>query len=318
MKLSVIVPIYNVEKYLRECLDSLVLQNKKDIIFLLIDDGSKDNSTNIAKEYVEKDSRFLYFNKKNGGLSDARNYGVSKTDSDYVFFVDADDIVAENAIAKIEEKLSNSPDCVVFDVKYFWEESDKTKIVPGIYDVDSDIKGKLLASAPSAWNKVFKRELLLKYPEPVGRYYEDLASTPLIVSECERIEYINEPLYFYRQRKGSIIYSFNEKCFDIFKDFEEVLVFYKEKNLFDKYYEVLESLVIEHLLLYANKRFVQMNKPYEYLKRSTEFINKYFNNPLDNKYYKRMNRGDKLFIRLAYEGKVKLIKTIIKIKKIFK
>lgn len=316
--LSVVVPVYNTEKYLKESLESLHEQSSNDVEFLIINDGSTDNSQNIIDEYVNKDNRFKSYIKTNGGLSDARNYALSYAIGDYVLFFDSDDILAENSINLINQLLNNKPDCVVFDLKFFWEKLSEEKIVKGKNtNINDDIKS-LLVSTPSACNKVFKKELLINNKFIKGIYYEDLATIPNILSNCKSIEYIDKPLYLYRQREGSIIYSFTDKTKDVFACLNNVFDFYKNNNIFDKYYEELEYLCIEHLLLNGNRKFFHSNNPKELFKESRVFIDKYFNNCLNNKYYKQMNSNDKLFIKLSYRCKYFLLKLLIIIKGIIK
>ena len=133
MKLSVIVPVYNVEKYIAACLDSLLAQPSEEIEFIIIDDGSQDQSIAIAKQYVQRDSRFKIFHKRNGGLSDARNFGVSRCTGEYVFFLDSDDTIEDDMIAEVITTLDREkPDLLVFDMLFVWENSDQRKVVPGI------------------------------------------------------------------------------------------------------------------------------------------------------------------------------------------
>ncbi len=312
--LSIILPVYGVEKYIGECLESIRVQLTDDCEVIMMDDGSKDNSYLTCLEYEKMDNRFHYYKKENGGLSDARNKAVPLAKGKYIYFVDSDDYIVSDALENILEALKKDPDCIVFDVLYFWEDSDQKKVVPGIYPIGEGIFSNLLSAAPSAWNKVFKKETYLKYPYPYQKYYEDIATTPKLLTECSDIIYINKPLYCYRQREGSIIHSYNQKCFDIFEDLEGIFEFYKEKGLFEKYYEVLEYLDIEHVLLHSNRRFIHMDKPKEYLQMSKDFTDKFFKDCLKNQYYKKMSLNDRVFIYLAYHINVTAIKAILGLK----
>lgn len=114
--ISVVVPIYNVEKYLRQCLDSIQNQTYQNFECLLINDGSPDNSADICREYVEKDSRFKYFEKENGGLSDARNYGIRQSKGSYLTFVDSDDWLENDALQQLYDALKKKMQILVLDV----------------------------------------------------------------------------------------------------------------------------------------------------------------------------------------------------------
>ncbi len=315
MKLSVIIPIYKVEAYLEECLSSCRKQKTAETEFLLIDDGSPDNSAVIAKRYEAEDSRFHYFYKQNGGLSDARNFGVSKAKGDYIFFLDSDDLITDEALETIEEKLHQEPDCVVFDVLFFWDSSPQKKLVKGMSMEGSDNTEKMLLATPSACNKIFRKEIIQRHPFPVGKLYEDLATVPMMLPEAGKVIYVNEALYLYRQREGSIIYTFDKRVLDIFDDLEGVYAYYKENGLWDRYKNVLEYFSIEHLLLYANRRFYRSEKPQEYFVRSRAFIDAYFPDALRNPMYrKNFSLNDKLFVQLSYRKQYSLLKLLLNLK----
>ena len=166
--LSVIIPIYNVEKYLSKCLNSCN-QAKKDhqIEFLLINDGSTDNSGEIAKKFCDENSDFKYHLKINGGLSDARNYGLSNSKYDYIFYLDSDDTITEDSFDLIFEGINKKVDLVIFDMLFVWENSDETKYLKCFDNSDNYIK-QLLLKSPSACNKVFKKKILKDNLFPVG------------------------------------------------------------------------------------------------------------------------------------------------------
>lgn len=316
--LSVVVPVYNVEKYLKESLESLHKQHASDVEFLIVNDGSTDNSQLIIDEYVKKDNRFKSYIKENGGLSDARNFVLPYAKGEYIFYFDSDDLLADNALDKICCAIKDKPDCVLFDFLFFWENSSKTKIVYGKNKNVDDYTKSILLSSPSANNKVFRKELLEKNMFPVGLYYEDVASTPIMIAQCNTFNYINEPLYLYRQRTGSIIYTYSEKNKDIFKGLNRIIEYYKNNGLFEKHYDELEYFCIEHLLLNGNRRFFHSGDCKQLFKESQLYIDKYFNNCLKNKYFRDMNKNDRLFVKLAYKCRVNLLKILIGLKGLIK
>ncbi len=316
--LSVIIPIYNVEKYLYDCLQSCFVASKNhEVQFLLIDDGSKDNSKVIANQFCEKYENFNYYYKDNGGLSDARNYGLLQSKYDYIFFLDSDDKVSIDCFDLIFEKIEQKPDIIVFDMLFVWENSDETKYLK-CFDESDDPINSLLLKTPSACNKVFKKQHLLDNKFPLGLYYEDLATIPNIYLQVKKVSYINSPLYIYLQRTGSIIYTFSDKTLDIFVGLNRIVNKYKDNDLFEKYNEQLEYFCIEHLLLYSNRRFFNSNNPKDYFKLSSDFMLKYFSNWKNNSYYKNMSLNDKLFIKLSFNGNVMMLKSIINLKKVIK
>lgn len=318
MKLSVIIPVYNVEKYIEECLVSLAKSTCEDVEFLVVNDGTKDNSMALVQRFVEADARFRILEKKNGGLSDARNAGVLASQGKYLFFLDSDDWVMDGMLEEVLQVLNEKePDMLVFDMMFEWENSNQKKLVKGFIENSDSVKG-LLRATPSACNKIMKRELAEKYPFPVGMYYEDLATVPMMYTEAKRVIYVDKPYYRYRQREGSIIYTFSEKNLDVFKCFDRILNHYNNQKLFEDYHDELECMLIEHLMLYGNRRFIHSQKPDEYLNKSKNYLNKWFKNWKKNPYFSMMSLNDRLFISVASTGNAGLLKILLKIKGILR
>ena len=190
---SVIVPIYNIEDYVKKCLDSLVAQTLKDVEFILIDDGSTDNSGRIADQY-SSDPRFHIFHTENRGLSAARNYGIDQSHGEYLMFVDGDDWVSpEFCRIPYETAIANKADLIIFQVNRI--KNGKTRnnkraaksIRTGIVDNYTAIR----CGGDVAWNKLYKRELFdgIRYPE--GRVYEDIATTYKLAHIAKHIIILN-------------------------------------------------------------------------------------------------------------------------------
>lgn len=159
LKVSVIVPVYNTEKYLSKCLDSLVYQTLKDIEIIIVNDGSPDNSQKIIDDYVKKYKNIKAFEKKNGGLSDARNYGIKKASGEYIAFLDSDDYVTVDMYEKMYKKaISQHFDMVVCDLNYVYNDK-VVKAYSNIKDDTTDIRKAMINIYPAAWNKIFKKEL---------------------------------------------------------------------------------------------------------------------------------------------------------------
>lgn len=205
--ISVIVPIYNVERYVWTCLNSLAQQTMKQIEVICIDDGSTDESGKIADEFEKKDENFRVIHTENRGLSAARNRGIDGAIADWLMFVDSDDWVSEEFCRiPYEAAIENQADMVIFD-HYISQEKGKLRraktgrIQSGIVTEASVIRNC------GAWNKLYKRNLFdgIRYPE--GYVYEDLATTHRIIHKAERIYQCEEKLYYYRERRGSITKS---------------------------------------------------------------------------------------------------------------
>lgn len=202
---SVIVPIYNVENYVKKCLDSLAAQTLEDVEFILIDDGSTDNSSKIADQY-SSDPRFHVFHTENRGLSAARNYGIDQSHGEYLMFVDGDDWVAPDFCRiPYETAITNNADLVIFqEYRVKKEKTQKKKNTGNCHTGNIDNLIAIKFGSNVAWNKLYKRKLFdsIRYPE--GKVYEDIATTYKLVHIAKRIYMIDNYLYYHIVRKGSI------------------------------------------------------------------------------------------------------------------
>ena len=202
--ISVIIPIYNVEKYLRKCLDSLSKQTFPDVEFILVDDGSTDRSGTIADQYHYNDDRFSVYHTENHGLSAARNLGIEKAQGEWLMFVDGDDWVASGFCAiSYKAAMEYGADLVIFSA---YEE--KRGMIKRIYKKISsgiiDASTAYSHGGVAVWNKMYHRKLfnMIRYPEK--RVFEDVATTHKLIHEATQICFIQEPLYHHVYRKNSI------------------------------------------------------------------------------------------------------------------
>ena len=222
-KVSIIVPVYNVGKYLLDCIKSLIKQTYKNIEVILVDDGSVDKSSAICDEYAEIDSRIKVIHKQNGGLSSARNAGLTVASGDYVMFVDGDDYLALNTVEIIINlALKNDVDLIQFDYLETNEEyNNNINNDTYNYEIISDTKlmfQKLYAiggAAASACTKFYKKELFCDLSFREGIIHEDEYFTTRLLQKVKNAIYINNKLYFYVMRQNSIVKSsFSPKRFD--------------------------------------------------------------------------------------------------------
>lgn len=229
MKISIIVPIYNVEKYLSECIESVLYQSYRDIELILVDDGSPDQSLAICEEYAKKDNRIVVIHKKNGGLSDARNYGIHAAVGEYSIFLDGDDYwddldALERLVARVKQ---TNVDVLNYSYKKYYEDTgemipyfENAKAMP----VTMDSKEKQLRFLTeqslyiaSACNKMirtslFKNDLLFEK----GIFSEDIEWGARLLMEATSFDFICENFYCYRQRNDSIRYTISDKkCTDL-------------------------------------------------------------------------------------------------------
>lgn len=309
-KVSVIVPVYNVENYLKKCLDSLASQSFKDFEVIIVNDGSPDNSGKIIDEYTKKYSNFKGFVKENGGLSDARNYGIKKAKGDYVALVDSDDYVDKNFLEKMYTKaIEDNLDIVVCDTINVYEDGNEQIIKSNLRYSNSNIKNYLLAP-PTGCIRLYKRKLLLKEGFKKGILYEDLELVPGLVLETKKIGFLEEGLYYYLQRSGSIMKQakFNEKLLDIFKVLDV-----NYQKLMKKYPLEIEYLYITNLLRTTTLRFLDYKNTKKHLKQINDIMTKRFPNWMENIYFKKSSKKLQLVCKLAYKNHYLLLKIIKKI-----
>lgn len=206
--ISVIVPVYNVEPYLRKCLDSIINQTYSDLEILVIDDGSTDGSGKICDEYVEKDERIKVFHTENRGLSAARNLGLDEAHGDWISFVDSDDWV-ERDFCKIpyELAISHKADIVIFRFKSASGKERKWSFSSGIKTKDEAIRLIHSEASVVVWNKMFQKRLFRNIRFPVGKLYEDNAVTHKLIHCANCIYYSDMILYNKLRRPGNITSS---------------------------------------------------------------------------------------------------------------
>lgn len=301
MLVSVIVPMYNVEKYIDECLNSLVNQTLKDIEVIVVNDGSSDNSVNIVEGYVKRYPNIVKLvHKENGGLSDARNFGVKYATGKYIGFLDSDDYIEYNMYEMMAQKMEEGHDVVICDIEYFYENSNKKWILNGLSNLNvKDISKRALLSPMFAWNKLYKSKYFKEYgyTYPINTWYEDIPVTTLIFAKTKKIGYINEVYVHYRQREGSIMNSTKSKrLFEIFNIINSVVENFKKENLFDLYRDEIEYLSIEHLRFYGMFRFIRSNIFKELYLESNKFMTENFPDWKNNKYIKNLSLKNRIFI----------------------
>ena len=254
--ISVIVPVYNIELYIEECIKSILNQTYGKIEILLIDDGSTDRSGEICRKYAQIDSRIKVLRKENGGLSSARNYGMNYAMGDYYLFVDGDDTVEEDICQKLWDLLKKENAEIVISALY--REKKKGQRKKGRierYNSKTAIKQMLKEKTfnTSAWGKLFKKELFDGIEFPENKIYEDLGTIYKVFHKAEKIIFYNMPLYYYRKREGSImLQSFHKKKLDIIDISEEQIEFLK------KCYPSLERTAYNRLVRYCISFFKEI------------------------------------------------------------
>lgn len=261
--ISVIVPVYNVERYLSHCIDSILTQTYENLEIILVDDGSTDSSRQICEDYADKDSRIKTIHKLNGGLADARNKGIEAASGEYCSFVDSDDYIAEDCIEYLYDMTSaNSAQIAVCGYQKVYEgifdsipgghnEEKMVKVYNSIDALSALLYQRGIISA--AWGRLFKSELFGTVRFPKGRQHEDVAVMYKLFDQAGVIAVGSEKKYYYLQRSGSIIHStfhwrrmdyiiFTQECIDYMQDRYPELVNAAVSRHFSACFELFASI----------------------------------------------------------------------------
>lgn len=252
---SVIVPVYNTEKYLVECLDSIIHQTYKNLEIILVDDGSTDDSGRICDEYSHKDCRIKVIHKENGGQASARNVAIKSAQGEYILYVDSDDYIDDTHIQNLMSTVIDyNADFVQCEMVKFWNNSAKTKngknsqmtCQKQIYTVTEALSefGYQRRFMPSPWCKLIKKDLISGIEFPVGMGYEDMAVVYKIIARAHLLVYISERSYHYRQHKSSTMHTeFSDRKVDRIRIAEQFLDYIK-----DNYPEIIVSAYTRYSL----------------------------------------------------------------------
>lgn len=207
--ISIIVPIYNVEKYLKKCLDSILAQTYTNLEIILIDDGSPDGCPAICDEYAEKDDRIVVIHKENGGVSSARNAGLENVSGEFIGWVDPDDYIEPNMFEELYKNIKeNNSDIAICSVKHFGYENRIEKYDNSVLSGDEFLRRILNGKIKSyLCNKLFSKNIFDSVVFPYGENYEDHYIMHLIAEKAQKVSTIGKPLYFYRIWKKSITFS---------------------------------------------------------------------------------------------------------------
>lgn len=311
-KISIIVPVYNSEKYLNKCLDSLVNQTLQDIEIIIINDGSTDNSQNIIDNYIKKyPTKIKSFYQENSGQASSRNLGIKNAEGEFIAFVDSDDYLELDAYEKAYTfAMENNFDIVSFN---FWEESGNSKYKSSyrkFTDVEPDVKYVLNETSP--WNKIIRTNLFaennIKFLD--NYIYEDLELIPRLILYTNRVGFLNEYLYHYIIHPSSTMRqsSYTPKLSNIYFVMEQL------KNNFQntKYTEELEFIFIEHLLHGATLRYLDYPEGNKDIEKISNIIKENFGNWEKNKYYKTQSLKYKIICKLAFHKKIGILKLLLK------
>lgn len=302
-KISIIVPIYNVEEYLPKCIDSILAQTLTEFELILVDDGTPDNSGKICDEYAKKDNRIKVIHKENGGVSSARNIGVDAACGEYIGFVDPDDYIRNDMYEVLYElcvksnseigicKLGREIDGTIINK----EEDINIKELNNIEGMRELFKGVLYRF--SLCNKLFKRNCFNNVRFPEGRIHEDLSTTYKLFANVEKCVYTTYDGYIYVKRENSILTStYNEKRLQSFIAWNEILIFMgnEYKVIYDNVIGTFTYWCMDNIYIIFNQ-VEDCKKKKIYIKKIQENTRKYHNEIIRNK---QLNLGYKVRVLL--------------------
>lgn len=320
MKLSIIVPVYNVENYLPACLDSLICPELTDYEIIIVNDGSTDASLSVAEKYARKyPSLIRIITQENGGLGAARNTGIEHSCGEYLLFIDSDDTLAPGAVEQMYARLDEDFDICVFGILSVNENGEEVNQIPlctktGVFSLES--YPELLLSAHSACNKLFRRTLFtetgIRFPGRV--WYEDMRTTPKLYLYAPKITTDQRRWYIYLQRSGSITNSSNiEKNLQIIDAVDDLVGYYNKSGAFEKYRNELEYSAFYNQFLTASVRVCLVDPAHPVIARlRDDFLSK-FPDYAENPYVKSLPIKHKLLTYLLMHNMPRAASAIMKL-----
>ena len=293
--LSIIVPVYNGEKTIERCLVSLLRQSER-VKIIVVNDGSIDSTEDIVLNLKKDNDNIYYFYKENSGISDARNFGVDKVETEFFGFLDSDDVVKEDMAYKMLRAIKDNDICMA---NFTWVYEDGLR--KEAFDVGYKDKHEIIEKMFSTlWNKIYRtswfRNTGIRFPS--GLRYEDTSVLIRLAYYMDRVAYVDEAFVDYYQIDGSITHTFNININDMIAVFDGIKEFYINKNAFDEYRPELEYLTIRFFLgsSYLRAcRIVDKNIRKDTLDKGWNYLNSTYPNFKDNKYLNNAGKKNKYF-----------------------
>lgn len=295
--IDIVVPVYNVEKYIKRCIDSLIHQTFKDIRILLIDDGSTDQSAAICDAYAEQYENITVLHKENGGLSSARNAALGMAKAEYIMFLDSDDYYDETVCEKAYTLAEReNADVVAFGIALVGADGRQKPygaqhLEIANPEISEEQRKQLVFCFGHVVNKLYRRECVEGVRFPEGLILEDYFWSSVIASRVERLCFLEEDLYYYCTNPQSITHAPNPlHKFDKFKIMELIIEYYREQGLYDPYYESIEYLCTMFCFVNGCKSAILgYENPYDVVDYAVKMMHNQFPKFYKNRYYKARN-----------------------------
>lgn len=327
-KISVIIPVYNVERYLEKCVKSVEAQTYQDYKIILVDDGSTDESGKLCDALAQKNDKITVIHQENRGLGGARNTGIRHCDTEYILFLDSDDYIHPQLLEKCAAAAKeNDCDMVIFDLVSV-DENDNAKTVYSarlpVNKILSDEEKNIISKNPTACDKLYKTSLFTEndiyFPEKV--WYEDLRTIPKILLFADKVIRIDsEPLYYYLQRSDSIMHTpdYDRIVKERIDAINDLTDYYNANNLYDEYEVVLSFIMIYHGFLLPCLEMYRKTGNYKvYLDKLFQALKERVRNPLNNPYLTLLRKNEMIVLKLALKQRYFLIGCITAFNRIIK
>lgn len=323
MKISIIIPVYNVADYLRKCVDSVLDQKFDDYEVILVDDGCTDGvCPEICDEYQNSYSnRIRVIHQENKGLGGARNTGIAAANGEYLLFVDSDDYIASNTLNVLDRYIERFHADVYDFGFYICKEGEAP--VPQLDNMPKDTvlraeeDPSLMEANPTAWTRLWKRSLFLdhdiEYPSRV--WYEDIRTTEKLFVCAQSIVSIPNCFYYYLVRENSITHNKNvERNREIIDAFDDLITWFRKNGYYDQYYEELCRLAVEHIFVVGSVRVLRIDDKSPLLREFSDYMKKNFPDYRKNKRIESLSRNQKTVMGLLHRKQYLLVRKMFELK----
>ncbi|MEE0840662.1 MAG: glycosyltransferase family 2 protein [Acutalibacteraceae bacterium] len=304
MKVSLIIPVYNVEDYLEKCLTSVEKQTYNQAEVIIVNDGSPDNSYKIIDKFVARNENFISYKIENSGLGGARNFGLTKANGEYIVFLDSDDYISEDCLQKfIDAAEKNDSDIVVCNscdvdengtvIRY--SKNNVCNLTTSLSEIP-----EILLNRPCAWAKMYRKSLFEDLSYASREWYEDLRLTPKLFLKAKRITYIEDSLFFYVQRTGSIMNSANaHRNLEILTAFDDLISHFKKNDAYEEFKEELLFLMLDHIAVAGITRVILSGskEKKQVIKKLQNYISQ-FEGLYNNRYIPLFSSNKRLIMQL--------------------
>ena len=293
MLLSIIVPVYNAEKYLEATIHSLTSQTLTDLEIIAVNDGSKDHSLEILQCLASEDPRIQVIDQKNGGVSQARNHALAMAKGEYIAFLDSDDTVSAKMYETLIQKAKTKHfDVVCCDFDYVYEDGSVKRGTSGMIEAASkeELKPSLTTFYPVVWNRVFHRRIFdagFRFKENV--WYEDVEFLHRLHPYLNSVGIVSESFVQYYQRGTTITHTYDRRLFDYVSNWTSIMQWYEDHDLLQDYHDEIEFACVRYMYATFVSRAVYLQDKQQFkeaVDQAQHLVSHYFPNYKQNKYLK--------------------------------